>query len=230
MAPQKGSKSNDGDEAHPDSHRLEVILKALLDEQSSKLDNTYQQQGVTIAENAKAISELNDMILGVPVQLTKLMSDKGKNVDENILIGTTSSSQQRSTPESNSHCQYSASLTKIDFPRFDGNDLKSWLYKCVQFFELDGVVDPDKVKLAAIHLEGKALLWHQTYIKRMGQILPLWDQYVKDITARFGELYDDPMADLKALVQKGTVQDYHDSFDALTSRLNLPEECQRSIY
>lgn len=104
------------------------------------------------------------------------------------------------------------------------------MYKCVQYFELGGVVDPDRVKLAAIHLEGKALLRHQTHIKRQGQVLPVWAQYVEDITARFGELYDDPMADLKALIQEGSVQDYHDSFDALTSRLNLPEEYLLSCY
>lgn len=104
------------------------------------------------------------------------------------------------------------------------------MYKCVQFFELDGVSNPDRVKLAAIHVESKAILWHQTYIKRQGQILSMWTQYVEDITARFGELYDDPMADLKTIVQKGSVQDYHDSFDALTSRLNLPEEYLLSYY
>lgn len=58
----------------------------------------------------------------------------------------------------------------------------------------------------------------------------MWTQYVEDITTRFGELYDDPMADLKTIVQKGSVQDYHDSFDALTSRLNLPEEYLLSYY
>ncbi|KAL8156901.1 hypothetical protein AgCh_001853 [Apium graveolens] len=79
-------------------------------------------------------------------------------------------------------------------------------------------MDPDRVKLIAIHLEGKALLWHQTYVKRQGQVLLMWTQYAKDITARFGKLYDDPITYLKALVQKGSVQDYHDSFDALTSR------------
>lgn len=38
------------------------------------------------------------------------------------------------------------------------------------------------------------------------------------------------MADLKALKQTGSVQDYHDAFDALTSRLTLSEEYLLSCY
>ncbi|KAL8117276.1 hypothetical protein AgCh_015256 [Apium graveolens] len=177
-------EDNISEDADEEEHRIVVILKALLEEYGSKIDNTYLRQGVTIAEIAKAISELNDIILGISVQLTKLMSDKGKIVDETLIIGTTSSSHQKSTSKKNTHHQYSARLTK-----------------------LDGVMDPDMVKLAAIHLEGKALLWHQTYVKCQGQVLPIWTHYVEDITARFGEIYDNPMADLKALVQKGLVQD-----------------------
>lgn len=221
-------KSNDGDDQSTDPHRMEVILKTLLDEHSTRLHNSYQQQGVTITENAKAISDLNDMILGVSLQLNKLVMD-GKPTDEQP-NGHTSSSHLHSTSEKTHYHQYSARLTKVDFPKFDGVDLKSWLYKCVQFFDLDGVQDPDRVKLAVIHLEGKALLWHKTYIKRHDNALPSWNQYVEDITARFGELYDDPMADLKALLQTGTVQEYHDQFDALASRLNLSEEHLLSCY
>lgn len=80
------------------------------------------------------------------------------------------------------------------------------------------------MKIAAIHLEGKALLWHQTYVKREGEINPIWDDYVKDLTIRFGEPYDDPMYELKALRQTNSVQDYHDCFDAIVSRLELTEK------
>lgn len=47
---------------------------------------------------------------------------------------------------------------------------------------------------------------------------------------RFGELYDDPMAELKALKQTGSVHEYHDMFDALTGRLQLSEEYLLSCY
>lgn len=80
------------------------------------------------------------------------------------------------------------------------------------------------MKLAAIQLEGRALLWHQNYIKGRGNQTPSWDQYALDITTCFDEVFDDPMSDLKALKQdQGSVQTYHDEFDALASKLELSE-------
>lgn len=40
---------------------------------------------------------------------------------------------------------------------------------------------------------------------RCKNIMPVLSQYVTDITVRFGELYDDPMVDSKALRQTGNV-------------------------
>nr|GEZ61701.1 reverse transcriptase [Tanacetum cinerariifolium] len=48
-------------------------------------------------------------------------------------------------------------LTKLEFPRFLGEDVKGWLYRCQQFFKVDNVADSEKVKLASIHLYDKAL-------------------------------------------------------------------------
>uniref|UniRef100_A0A803N9J9 Retrotransposon gag domain-containing protein n=1 Tax=Chenopodium quinoa TaxID=63459 RepID=A0A803N9J9_CHEQI len=108
-------------------------------------------------------------------------------------------------------------------------DMKSWIFKSNQCFDLDNVKEPNRVKLAAIHLEDKLLLWNQTYIKRKNKILPKWEDYM-DITAGFGDIYDHPMADLKALKQTGSVQEYHDSFNALASRIELSEPCLLSCY
>lgn len=118
----------------------------------------------------------------------------------------------------------SARLTKVEFPKKFGEDLKGWLYKCEQFFQLSNVNDVAKVKLAALQLEVRALQWHQSYVRRKGGTLPTWEEYEKALIARFGELYDDPMAELKSLKHAGAVQEYHDAFDAIISRLTLPED------
>lgn len=94
---------------------------------------------------------------------------------------------------------FSSRITKVDFPKFDGTDLKSWLYKCNQFFQLDEIEDSQRVRLAAIHLEGRVLLWHKDYMKKCNNILPTSIKYTedinKDISMRFGELFDDPMTE-----------------------------------
>lgn len=67
-------------------------------------------------------------------------------------------------------------------------------------------------------------------MKRLQNIPPIRTRYTEDINVRFGKLYDDPMAELKALEQTDTVQEYHDTFNALVSRLDLTEEHQLSCY
>ena len=60
---------------------------------------------------------------------------------------------------------FSTRQSKVDFPHFNGDDLNGWLYRCQQFFEVDGTPEEAKVKLAAINLEGRALQWHQNWTK-----------------------------------------------------------------
>ncbi|GKA70256.1 putative mitochondrial protein [Tanacetum coccineum] len=56
-------------------------------------------------------------------------------------------------------------MTKLEFPKFSGEDVKGWLYRCHQFFKVDNVDDNVKVKLASIHLFDKALAWHRQFDK-----------------------------------------------------------------
>nr|KYP59778.1 hypothetical protein KK1_015219 [Cajanus cajan] len=116
-----------------------------------------------------------------------------------------------------SHHSYSTRISKVEFPRFDGKRMKEWLYKCDQFFMLDGTPAESKVRLASIHLDGIALQWHLNYMRNKFDIYPPWQQYVTDVTMRFGEIYDDPLSSLIQVKQSGTIQDYVDEFElALT--------------
>lgn len=108
-------------------------------------------------------------------------------------------------------------FSRIEFPKFGGDDFKSWLYKCDQFFEIDETPSETKVRVAAMHLEGKALQWHQVFMKgRNSRDPPSWEEYVRALGSRFGDcLYDDPMGDLKSLKQNRTVKEYQESFEEL---------------
>ncbi|XP_039133795.1 uncharacterized protein LOC120270795 [Dioscorea cayenensis subsp. rotundata] len=97
-------------------------------------------------------------------------------------------------------------LTKLEFPRFNGDHIYDWLFKCKQFFEFDETPDGIKVKIASLHLEGAALQWHQGYLRRRGgENPPSWGDYVTQLNTRFGnELHYDPMEELKDLRQVGS--------------------------
>lgn len=54
---------------------------------------------------------------------------------------------------------------QLEFPKFDGTGLRNWLYQCEQFFEVDETPEASKMKLASCRLGGKALQWHQVFMK-----------------------------------------------------------------
>ncbi|OIS97937.1 hypothetical protein A4A49_01646 [Nicotiana attenuata] len=113
-----------------------------------------------------------------------------------------------------------------EFPVFDGVGLKDWLYKFEQIFAYEEIPEDSKVRAVSCRLEGRALQWHQSYMKhRVTRDWPRWGEYVACLYARFGyELFDDPMGDLKDLRQVSSVQDYVDLFDEMLTRVELSEE------
>nr|KYP33317.1 hypothetical protein KK1_045838 [Cajanus cajan] len=117
--------------------------------------------------------------------------------------------QNRTPPSSaatgNSSRPYSCNtrLARLDFPRFNGDGIKNWITQCETFFSVDQTPEDYKVLLAVIHFEGKAPQWHSAYVKNVGiDKLPSWKDYTKILLERFGEVCEDPMAELMRLRQR----------------------------
>ena len=51
-------------------------------------------------------------------------------------------------------------LSKLECPRFYGENFKGWLLKMEQFFEADQTKEQDKIRTVMMHLDGRALQWH----------------------------------------------------------------------
>uniref|UniRef100_M1DR02 Uncharacterized protein n=1 Tax=Solanum tuberosum TaxID=4113 RepID=M1DR02_SOLTU len=72
----------------------------------------------------------------------------------------------RAQPPAHGHFFNSMSrLSKIEFPRFNGVDLRSWIYKVDQYFSLDEIPPNQNVRVASLHFDGLAIEWHLAYIK-----------------------------------------------------------------
>ena len=57
-----------------------------------------------------------------------------------------------------------------------------------QYFEAVKLAEEDKVLTAMIHLEGRALQWHQRFMKSHGSLKEVsWGSYVSAIRDRFSE-------------------------------------------
>ncbi|KAK8487494.1 hypothetical protein V6N11_070909 [Hibiscus sabdariffa] len=46
--------------------------------------------------------------------------------------------------------------TKLEFPRYAGDDHTEWFTRIDQFFEFHGTMDSEKIHLASFHIEGEA--------------------------------------------------------------------------
>ena len=78
-------------------------------------------------------------------------------------------------------------LSRIELPRFNGEDVQGWIYRCEQFFGIDNTVENLKVKIASIHLYEKALLWHQSFMKNWDEReWPPWEEYKDVVAMQFG--------------------------------------------
>ena len=78
--------------------------------------------------------------------------------------------------------------SKLDCPKFDGYDFLGWRLKIEQYFDAVGIAEEDKVQTAMIHLDGKALQWHQRFMKSRGSLKEIsWLVYMKEMRARFSD-------------------------------------------
>ena len=135
---------------------------------------------------------------------------------------------------SNNHVQHGSitRLTKINFPRFDGEKYKEWLGKAEQFFLIDSTIEEKKVGIASMHFDGEASTWHLALMQEDvdAEVLSSWRNYKSRLKERFEEVMDDPMAELKELKETDGIADYNRKFELIRTRLKLSEEYMLSAY
>lgn len=163
-----GASNNSGTDPLPSMAEIELMLKNVLDDYESKLESVNLQHRLSITDNTKAISEINDLVMDLSLQIIQMNSDKsrsdpsalqlGENMQGNAskdLVGCNLGNKRGI--EGKTGFQYSTRLTKVEIPKFNGEGIKSWLYRVEQFFLVDRIEEHNKVRLASIHLEGNAL-------------------------------------------------------------------------
>ncbi|GJX58361.1 retrotransposon-related protein [Tanacetum coccineum] len=168
--------------------------------------------------------QVNDHIVQFRVfqtELTRLSNGEGTS-------GGNNDRNSNGRQGNNQMVQYGR-MSKIEFPKFNGDDVKGWIFRCRQFFRIDHVPEEMKVELAAMHVYDKALAWHQQLIKRYGEGCT-WELYEQEALKRFGAVFEDPMVDLKNLKQTSTVQVYQDQFESLLNKLELLESYAVSLF
>ena len=67
-----------------------------------------------------------------------------------------------------------------------------------------------------MHLEGRALQWHQRFMRNHGSLREVsWSHYLQEILIQFNNNdYINPMLELVGLKQNGSVDEYYDEFES----------------
>ncbi|KAH0650469.1 hypothetical protein KY284_030381 [Solanum tuberosum] len=115
--------------------------------------------------------------------------------------------------------------SRMEFLRFSGEDLRSWLFKIEQFFSMENVTNEEKVSFVALKLEGEATQWHLSFMRYMQYLQPAtWTEYVMAMVDRFGTNFYDPLEEIKKIKQVGSMKEYQAMFERHLTRVKLSQE------
>jgi len=102
----------------------------------------------------------------------------------------------------------------LQFPEFDGQDSDGWIRKAEKYFEMVGVPNEDRVKIAVMYIKGKAEFCWRGIGANSAQ-LP-WHQFTRMVGDRFNEVSSyEIIGQFHTLKQTGSVSDYVDKFEEL---------------
>ncbi|XP_076925344.1 uncharacterized protein LOC143588128 [Bidens hawaiensis] len=124
---------------------------------------------------------------------------------------------------------------KVEFPKFNSEDVEGWVYRCEHFFAVNETPENIRLKNAVIHLEGDAIQWHTAFMKiRESSGIRTnisWRDYVLAITTRFSNaMFEDTMEELASLNQGDDLQVYNSAFDRLLNKVTISESQAISLY
>jgi hypothetical protein len=98
-------------------------------------------------------------------------------------------------------------MPKIDFPKFDGSDVRVWLDKSSAYFHLYAIPPDFFVTAASLHMTDRASNWFQTYKHSQGAFS--WEHFVVAVSREFEvNTHHIKIKELLMLRQTWSVEDY----------------------
>lgn len=164
--------------------------------------------------------------------LIQAVDNLSKRLDKQPKYTGTFSGVGQTASELHSHQHYSKSV-KLDFPRFDGTDALTWIFKFEQYFKYYDISDPQRLVIAAVHLDGDILPWFQL-LEKVGRV-PNWSMFARAVETHFGpSQFDCARGQLFKLTQVsvgGNLTEYTQKFLALANRTDeIPESALLDCY
>ena len=108
---------------------------------------------------------------------------------------------------------------RIDVPRYDGGDPQGWIFKIQQYFNFHNAPEDERLQIAPLYFDGKALAWYQWCQKNTK--IDSWSTFLKSLQVRFSpSKLEDYQQKLSKLVQVGTVLEYQEEFENLSNQVD----------
>uniref|UniRef100_A0A1J3EGU1 Retrotransposon gag domain-containing protein n=3 Tax=Noccaea caerulescens TaxID=107243 RepID=A0A1J3EGU1_NOCCA len=107
-------------------------------------------------------------------------------------------------------------LKKIELPQLDGSSPYGWISLAERFFRLGNYTDAERLDLLSVSLQGPALYWFNREMAR--DPFRDWAEFKRRMIARFSQkMEENPGKRLFSLRQKGSIVDYVNEFEELTT-------------
>ncbi|KAK2367399.1 hypothetical protein QL285_080687 [Trifolium repens] len=113
---------------------------------------------------------------------------------------------------------------KVKLPLFEGDDPVAWITRAEIYFDVQSTTEEMKVKLARLSMEGSTIHWFNLLLETEDELT--WVKLKKALIARYGgRRLENPFEELSTLRQTGSVEEFVEAFELLSSQVGrLPEE------
>lgn len=113
-----------------------------------------------------------------------------------------------------------APSSKMEFPKFNGDNPRLWCDHCVIYFEVYRTHPAMKTQFAILNFEGAVVTWLQT-VERQGRITD-WDKLCELVFSKYDkDQYQKHLNQLESLKQTGLVTEYQCQFEKLAHGILL---------
>lgn len=145
-------------------------------------------------------------------ELSKQISQKGVSPEGETSVGDSTQNESRLAGK------------KVKLPVFEGEDPVAWIMRAEIYFDVQNTPDEMRVKLSRLSMEGSTIHWFNLLRETEDDLS--WEILKRALIARYGgRRLENPFEELSTLRQTGTVEEFVEAFELLSSQVGrLSEE------
>ncbi|MCH91412.1 retrotransposon gag protein [Trifolium medium] len=114
---------------------------------------------------------------------------------------------------------------KVKLPLFEGDDPVTWITRTEIYFDVQQTPDEMRVKLLRLSMEGPTIHWFNLLMQTEDHLS--WEKLKKSLIVRYGgRRLENPFEELMTLKQSGSVEEFVEAFELLSSQVGRLHEEQ----